>query len=169
MDNMKKNSKKPNNLLRKSDTNKRNCNCHVNNTCPLDGKCLSSNIVYSAEVLIGNKQHRDKYFGICKTELKTRLGNHKNSFKNRQKEKDTELSKYIWDLKDKNITNYSIKWSIVKQTSGNNSVTNSCNLPLSEKLIICNFRDKNHLINKRMDLVSKYRHENKYILSNYKP
>ena len=85
MDNMKKNSKKPNNLLRKSDTNKRNCNCHVNNTCPLDGKCLSSNIVYSAEVLIGNNQHRGKYFAICETKFKTGLGNHKNSFKIRQK------------------------------------------------------------------------------------
>ena len=39
--------------------------------------------------------------------------------------KDTELSKYVWNLKDKNITNYSIKWSIVKQTSGYNSITNS--------------------------------------------
>ena len=60
----------------------------------------------------------DKYFGICEKEFKTRLDNHKISFKNRQKEKDTELSKYIWNLKDKNITNFSIKWSIVKQTSG---------------------------------------------------
>ena len=41
------------------------------------------------------------------------------------KKKDTELSKYVWNLKDKNITNYSIKWSIVKQTSGYNSLTNS--------------------------------------------
>ena len=105
---------------------------------------LSSNIAYSAEVLIGNNQHGDKYFGICQTEFKTRLGNHKNSFKNRQKEKDTELSKYIWNLKDKNITNYIIKLSIVKQTSGYNRVTNSYNLCLSEKLVICNFRGKDH-------------------------
>ena len=73
------------------------------------------------------------------------------------------------DLKDKNITNYSIKQYIVKQTSGYNSVTNSCNLCLSEKLAICRFTGKNRLINKRMDLVSKCRHENKFILSNYKP
>ena len=131
-----------NNLLRKSDANQRNYNCHANSTCPLDGKCLSSNIVYSAEVLIGNNHHGDKYFGNCKTEFKTRLGNHKHSFKHRQKEKDTELSNYIWDLKDKNITNYSIKWSIVKQTSGYNIVTNSCNLRLSEKIVLCNFREK---------------------------
>ena len=163
MDNMEKLVKKHNNnLLRKNDKNKQNSNCHVNNTCPLDGKCLSSIIVYSAEVLIRNNQQGDKYFGICKTEFKTRLGNHKNSFKNRQKEKDTERSKYNWNLNDKNITNYSTKWSIVKQTSGYNSVTSSCNLCLSEKLVICNFK-------KLMDLVSKCRHEHKFILSNYKP
>ena len=110
MDNMEKLVKKHNNnLLRKSDTNKQKYNCRTTNTCPLDGKCLLSNIVYSAEVLIGNNQHGNKYFGICETELKTRLDNHKNSFKNKQKEKDTELSKYEWDLKDKRITNYNMK------------------------------------------------------------
>ena len=97
MNKMEKLVKKHNkNLLRKNDTNKRNCDCHVNNACALDGKFLLSNIVYSAEVLIGNNQHGDKYFGICETEFKTRLGNHKNSFKNRQKEKDTEVSIYIY-------------------------------------------------------------------------
>ena len=81
MDNMEKLVKKHNNnRLRKNDTNQRNSNCRANNTCPLDGKCLSSNIVYSAEVLSGNNQHRDKYFGIYEKEFKTKLGNHKNSF-----------------------------------------------------------------------------------------
>ena len=66
MDNMQKLVKKHNNnVFRKNNSNKRNYNCRENNTCPLDGKCLSSNIVYSAEVLIGNNQHGDKYFGIC--------------------------------------------------------------------------------------------------------
>ena len=168
MDNMEKLVKKHNsNILKKDDTMKRTCNCRVKNECPLDGKCLSSNIVYSAEVLIDNNEQGDIYFGISETEFKTRLNNHKKSFKNRIYETDNELSKYIWDLKDKNITNYCIKWSIAKQTSGYNSVTNSCSLCLSEKFIICNFRDKNRLINKRMDLVSKCRHENKFILSNY--
>ena len=88
MDNMEKLVKKHNNnLLRKNDTNKQNFNCCANNTCPLDGKCLSSNIVYSAEVVIGNNQLGDKYFGICKTEFKTRLGNYKNSFKNTKRKR----------------------------------------------------------------------------------
>ena len=39
MDNIEKLVKKHNNnLLKKNDTNKRNCNCRANNICPLDGK-----------------------------------------------------------------------------------------------------------------------------------
>ena len=74
MDNMEKLVKRRNNnLLRKSDTNKWNCSCRANNTCLLDGKCLSSNIVFSAEVLVGNNQPGDKHFRISETEFKTRL------------------------------------------------------------------------------------------------
>ena len=32
---------------------------------------------------------------------------------------------------------------------------------------VCNFSDKSKLINKRLDLVSKCRNENKYMLKNY--
>ena len=81
MDTMGKLVKKHNNnLFRKKDTNKRTCNCCANNICPLDGKCLSSNIVYSAEDLIGNNQQGDKYFDICETEFKIRLDKYKSSF-----------------------------------------------------------------------------------------
>ena len=83
MDNMEKLVKKHNsNILKKDDTMKRTCNCRVKNECPLDGKCLSSNIVYSAEVLIDNNEQGDIYFGISEMEIKTRLRNHKKSFKN---------------------------------------------------------------------------------------
>ena len=70
-----------NNLSRKDDTNKQICNCRANNTFLLDSKWLSSNIVYSVEVLIGSNKQGDKYFGICETEFKVKLGNHKNSLK----------------------------------------------------------------------------------------
>ena len=42
MNNMEKLVKKhKDNFLRKNDTNKRNCKCRANDTCPLDDKCLS--------------------------------------------------------------------------------------------------------------------------------
>ena len=78
--------KHKNNLLRKNRTIKRTCNSCKNYACSLDGKCLSSNLVDSAEVFSINNEQENKCFGICETELETRLGNHKMSFKNREKE-----------------------------------------------------------------------------------
>ena len=72
----------------------------------------------------------------------------------------------IWELKDQN-KNFEIKWSIYRKSCGYNQVAKSCNLCLMEKVLICNFKDKERLINKRVDLVSKCRHENKFILLNY--
>ena len=39
------------------------------------------------QLIIGNSQHGNKYFGTCETEFKTRLSNHKNSFKTDKKKK----------------------------------------------------------------------------------
>ena len=147
----------------------RTCNCRNKSMCPLDGKCLSEKIVYQAEVKLTNVTPEPPskiYFGIAETEFKTRYNNHTKSFRNRIYEKDTELSKYVWSLKDQNKT-FDIKWSIFKKSSGYNPATKSCNLCLLEKLVICNFKDKDRLINKRLDLVSKCRHENKFIIANY--
>ena len=88
------------------------------------------------------------------------------SFRNRTHENDTELSKYIWSLKDEN-KDFDIKWSILKKSCGYSIISKSCNLCLLEKLVICNFKEKDRLLNKRLDLVSKCRHENKYMLINY--
>ena len=106
------------------------------------------------------------YQGICKTKFKTRFNSHKKSFHHWESEKDAELSKSMWDLKD-NHTEYQIRWSTGRKSKGYNPVTKSCNICLLEKLLLCNFSDKSRLISKRLDLVSKRRHENKYKLKNY--
>ena len=88
------------------------------------------------------------------------------SFRNRTHENDTELSKYIWSLKDQN-KDFDIKWSILKISSGYNIVSKSCHLWLVEKLVICSFKEKDRLLNKQLDLMLKCRHENQYIFMNY--
>ena len=108
------------------------------------------------------------YLGTSETAFKQRYNNHKKSFKYNTYEKDTEISKFIWDLKNRNI-NYEIKWSIIKCTHGHNSVRKSCSLCLYEKFLICKFHDSSRLISKRSELASKCRHQNKYILRNVKP
>ena len=106
------------------------------------------------------------YIGICEPLIKERIANHNKSFNNRQYEKDTCLSEHIWGLKDQG-RDYNIKWSVVKRVGAWNSVTGKCGLCTAEKVKINCFEQKEILINKRFDLVSKCRHQNKYLLSNY--
>ena len=152
-----------------NETNGKTCNCRNKSNCPFDNKCLTNKVVYKAEVETNdgiNKLSTKVCFGISKTGFKCRYNKHTMSFRNRTHENDTELSKYIWNLKDQN-KDFDIKWSIFKKSFRYSIVLKSCNLCLLEKLVICNFKEEDRLLNKRLDLVSKCRHENKYILMNY--
>ena len=46
-----------------------------------------------------------------KTEFKARWRNNQMSFKHENKRNDTELSKYLWQLKEKKVE-YTISWKI---------------------------------------------------------
>ena len=126
---------------------------------------LTDKIVYKAEVETNdgiNELSTKVNFGISETEFTSKYNNHTMSFRNRTHENDLELSKFIWSLKDQN-KEFDIQWSIFKKSSR----SKSCNLCLLKKLVISNFKEKERLLNKWLDLVSKFRHENKYILTNY--
>ena len=79
--------------------------------------------------------------------------------------KCTELSKYIWNLKNQGITPI-VKWRTVKKVNSKVS-PNYCKLCLTEKFFIESLDDCN-LLNKRSELVSKCRHQNKLLLCNVK-
>ena len=104
------------------------------------------------------------YIGAAEN-FKKRYANHLKSFRHDKYRTETELSKHIWTIKSQNL-NYSINWSIVRQTSGYNKISKSCNLCINEKLEICKFKNKKYLLNKRNELVSKCRHGNKHLLAN---
>ena len=166
MDNMKKIINSHNKKVLSETTDVNNtilCNCRVKTECPLQGKCLSKNIVYRADVSNLSDQSTKTYLGLCATSFKTRFNNHSSSFNHKNKSSSTELSKHIWELKEKN-KQYSISWSIAKQCHGYNPVSKSCNLCLSEKFLICNFKEKPQLLNKKSELVSQCRHQSKFLL-----
>ena len=108
------------------------------------------------------------YLGTAEENFKKRYYNHKTSFKNRGKANDTTLSKHVWEVKDKYKETSSLKWSIVKSVPGYTNITKKCLLCLQEKLEIINYPNQEELLNKRSELISKCRHVNKYLLSNYK-
>ena len=140
------------------------CNCNKKNVCPLEGKCEISSVIYQAEVISDNKDTKI-YIGLTENAFKIRMANHKQSFNNRGIANSTELSKCIWKLKDGNNA-YDIKWSILTSAAAYKNTTKICDLCLTEKLCIIN-ATKSSLLNKRSELISKCRHENKYYLMNY--
>ena len=71
----------------------------------------------------------------------------------------------IWELKG---LKPNLKWSIVGEAKGYSNVTKPYILCLYEKLTILTYPIQQDLLNKRSELVSKCRHQNKFLLANYK-
>ena len=142
------------------------CNCRKIDHCPLEGKCLTSNIVYQA-VVSAEGMNDKTYIGMTEHEFKIRFRNHKMSLNNKNYSKSTALSKYAWELKETGKP-FSIKWSILKRARAYRSGAKKCNLCLAEKMLILN-GEKEHLLNKRTEILAKCRHTNKYCATNFKP
>ena len=140
------------------------CNCIDKSSCPLDGHCLTRNVLYEAEISTDRSNYGPKYYkGITEPEFKLRYGNHKKAFNNRKYINDSELSKEIWKLKANGL-NYNVKWRITNQYPTYNQNTLRCSLCQSEKIAILEATNIN-LLNRRSEIISKCRHQNKYKLS----
>ena len=142
------------------------CNCRIRESCPLQNQCLTPKIIYRADVENDTNSETKFYFGLTETPFKERLGNHTRDFEHKTYSKSTELSKYIWDLKETGI-NPIVKWSIVEKIYCNTKI-NYCKLCLLEKLYIIDFIDDNRLLNKRNEFISGCKHQNKLLLKNVK-
>ena len=57
---------------------------------------------------------------------------------------------------------------VYRRVPSYSNITKSCMLCLHEKFEILTYPNQDELLNKRSELVSKCRHINKYLLSNYK-
>ena len=135
-------------------------------SCPLSGECLTSQLVYSAIVTNAVNEDMKKYIGLADTTFIERHSNHKRDFQHQKCCHCTELAKYVWELKEKNIAPI-IKLEILSTVYGNRK-QNMCILCLTEKLWIINFTYDNNYLNKKCELINKCRHINKFLLKNVK-
>ena len=119
------------------------CNCQNRSVCPLLNKCLTSNIVYQADIINNVDDERRVYLGLSETPFKDRYRNHVRDFNNEIHYNKTELSKFVWDLKRKNKEPH-ITWTIVYKVYGNPK-WNFCRLCLKEKLLIIKFLNQDIL------------------------
>ena len=148
-------------VLRENKPNSRKCNCIKKETCPMNGSCLEENILYIGNINCEDNSYRThRYKGICETTFKKRYSNHKKSFNVIRYKHDTTLSTEFWKIKNKNPK---VTWKIKSKHSPYNPESNRCNLCLNEKLAILEDEDE-FLLNKRSEIISKCRHENKFML-----
>ena len=143
------------------------CNCRKKNECPLNGDCRKSSMIYKCDVTSPGILKK-VYIGLTEKEFKTRWNSHKLSLNNTKYKNSTSLSSYVWDLKENHNIMPNLKWSIVKHAKSYTNNARSCSLCLREKFEILFYDNKNELLNKRSELISKCRHMNKFLLANYK-
>ena len=140
----------------------RMCNCRQPANCPMVGCCLEKSIIYKATV---KTTEGDKfYIGATEQTFKKRFPKHKDSFEKKKFASATTLSKYIWEIKEKELA-YSIKWDVIKRCPPYKCGTRRCDLCLSEKYYILK-ADPNLCLNKNSELLQKCRHSNKFKLGN---
>ena len=100
--------------------------------------------------------------GLTATEFKTRWRNHQMSFKHGKRRNDTELSKYLWELKEMK-KEFTVSWKILAKARAYSNLTKRCNLCLHEKYFIIS-NPQMATLNKRNELVSSCRHRRKDVL-----
>ena len=155
--------------FRDSETNntpniKRLCNCRQANSCPVNGNCLMESVIYKATVTANNIARH--YFGLTEGHFKDRWDKHRTDFKHAKYRSSTDLSEYIWSLKDKE-KQYTIKWEIVESLPKFKPTNTFCLLCITEKKYIL-FADPKSIINTRDEFVTKCRHQNKFRLNTFK-
>ena len=111
-----------------------------------------------------NSCNRNNNGNLCRTRLKFQrtYRNHQTSFRHRSKRNETELSKYIWYLKDRQKS-FHVNWRILRSCQPYSNVSKKCNLCLQEKYFII-FRKDLSSLNKRNELASSCRHRNRLSL-----
>ena len=141
------------------------CNCRNANECPLGKRCLESSLVYQAEVITRDNGEIKHYIGMTANSFKERSGNHKKSFTNATYMNETELSKYIWKLKQ-NGRPFALTWSILRHAAPYSSGGKQCSLCTQEKLCILK-ANKKLVLNSRSEIFTKCLHQKRLLVGNY--
>ena len=127
----------------------------------------AENIVYKCVTLVDCYPNR-VYLGTGEGDFKECFYNHQMSINNGGRLTDTTLSKYVWEENRKLKKMPSLKRYIIKSVPAYSNISKTRQLCLQEKIEILNYTNPNELLNKRSEFISKFRHVNKFLLSNYK-
>ena len=134
--------------------------------CPLNNECLSDSLVDKAAVSQTPSQISRHYYETCENIFKEWSNNHTTTFRNKSKQKSTELSKHIWELKWSSIQ-CEISWDIASRTCSYTGCTRNCELCLTEQFTIPK-ADPSFLLHTLNDFISKCRDINKFTCKYFK-
>ena len=124
-------------------------------------KSVHMTVVYNGSVTTNSSVKQ--CIGATERTIKQRLYNPKLPFANRKYTSNTSLSSYIWHLKDMNVSP-TIVWEILKLAPAGTKTSRKYLFCLHEKLAIITDPSQNTLLNKKSDILSKYRHGNSHLL-----
>ena len=105
---------------------------------------------------VETETNSSSYVGMTGNSFKTRYY-HIKSFKNKRYKNETELSKYIWKLREK-VVEHTITWEKLRQSNACQRRSGLCNLCIEEKveILLCKAKPSTQL-NRRFE-VSTCRH-----------
>ena len=96
------------------------------------------------------------YLGLTERDFKKRYYKQSQSFRTRStKPNSTTLSSYVCEVKTEQNETPDFNWEIVRSVPAYSNITKRCYAP-------------EELLNKRSELVSKWRHQNKFLLKNFR-
>ena len=131
---------------------------------PLDGECLTENVIYQASVELPTGNVEETYVGLTADTFKLCFANHKKSFKHENYSTESTLSSYVWKLKKENV-DYSISWKVIDRGRPFSPIYGNCQLCTKEKFIII-FNPEISTLNRRDELGSACRHKARLLLKN---
>ena len=88
---------------------------------------LTESAVYKTAASQTPSQISNYYFGTCEKTLEERYNNHTVTFRNKSKQKSTELSKHIWEVKGNSIQ-HQISWDIASRARPYNGFRRKCDV-----------------------------------------
>ena len=169
-ENLERIVKKHNNKILNSkpvNTTKKDCNCRKKTNCPLQGCCRVKSVVYKATIMPKDKPDDKKfYIGVAKTDIKARIANHNQCFRDFDKRNSTALSAEFWKMKNKQL-NPQVSWEVIAKAGTPRSLTENCQLCTRERFEILKFEDIPSLLNRRNEIATICVHQRDFSLLNY--
>ena len=154
--------------LRREEEKEEDLTCKCREVCPLGGECKESELIYKANVSaeVNGGEEIKTYIGLTSTKFVERYRNHLQSFRNEGMRNSTELSKHIWDLKEKGIS-YNITWEIHRKAKAYRPGARYCNLCTAEALAIA-FQAGENCLNSKNEILKQCRHRARWKLGKFK-